>query len=61
MDTETAQQVLGIASSLTTNAVLMLWLYREMKRSDNYQKRLEMLSDREREENRLRNEPVKGA
>jgi len=62
MDTETANALLGIASSLTTNAVLMLWLYREMKRSDGYQKRLEMISDREREEMRLaRQEPVSSA
>jgi len=61
MDTETAQAILGIATSLTTNAVLMLWLYREMRRADAYQKRLEMLADREREDSRLRDDSVKGA
>jgi len=52
MDIETANAIISIATSLTTNAVLMLWLYREMKRSDNYQHRLELKADRDAEDAR---------
>jgi len=62
MDIETTNALLATASSLTTNAVLMLWLWREMKRSDKAQLRLEQFHDREREERMARaKELEKGA
>lgn len=62
MDVEQTNALIQIASSLTTNAVLLLWLWREMKRADRYATRLEQFHDRERED-RLNNRgnPDKGA
>jgi len=50
MDAEQITQIASIASSLTTNGVLLLWLYREIKRADRSAERLEKFHDREREE-----------
>jgi len=50
MSVEDIQAIAAIASSLTTNAVLLAWLFREMRQHDKARLRLETFHDREREE-----------
>lgn len=62
MNPQDVQAVIGIASSLTTNAVLLMWLWREMKQADIARNRLQMMHDKTREElQRAREESGKGA
>jgi hypothetical protein len=49
MSPDDVQAITAIASSLTTNAVLLLWLWREMRQADHSRERLEAFHDRERE------------
>jgi len=49
MNPDDLQTMISVASSLTTNAVLLLWLWREMKNADHARERLEAFHDRERE------------
>lgn len=50
MNPDELNQLTQVAASLTTNAVLLMWLWREMKRADKSAERLEKFHDREREE-----------
>lgn len=62
MNPQDVQAWSGIAGSLTTNVVLLMWLYREVKRADRAQARLEIIHDKSREElEKVRDEQSKGA
>lgn len=62
MNPQDVQMLTSIAGSLTTNVVLLMWLYREMKRADRAQTRLEIIHDKTRLEiEEMRSDAGKGA
>lgn len=62
MNPQDVQALTSIAGSLTTNVVLLMWLYREMKRADRAQARLEIIHDNARKElEEIRKDSAQGA
>ena len=49
MDEATVNAITQVASGLTTNAVLLLWLIHEIKQAKHAKERLEKFHDKERE------------